>query len=105
MINQAICIDGLVNHLLCPMQCHLNGIQINEVRKFFAENPSETTHAIEIVNPSIEAHPSIIPLQLNRDTSYFDDMIVMISLTFISLQRSHLGIYQKLIFRKRDSNS
>ena len=26
MIHQAICIDVLVNHLLCPMQCHLNGL-------------------------------------------------------------------------------
>ena len=29
MIYQAICIDGLANHLLSPMQCHLNGVQIN----------------------------------------------------------------------------
>ena len=41
MMNQAICIDGLVNHLLCPMQCYLNGVQINEVPKFLAETPSE----------------------------------------------------------------
>ena len=49
MINQAICIDGLVNHLLCPMQYHLNGVQINEVPKFFAETQSKRTHAIELV--------------------------------------------------------
>ena len=35
VINQAIHIDGLVNHLLCPMQCRINGMQINEVPKFF----------------------------------------------------------------------
>ena len=29
MINQAICIEGLDNHLLCPMQCHLNGVHIS----------------------------------------------------------------------------
>ena len=51
MINQPIPIDGLVNHLLYPMQCHLNGVQISEVPKFLAENLSETTHAIELVNP------------------------------------------------------
>ena len=34
MINQAIHIDGLVNHLLCPMQCWLNGVHISEVPKF-----------------------------------------------------------------------
>ena len=47
LINQAICIDGLVSHLLCPMQCHMNGVQINEVPKFSPENPNETTHSIE----------------------------------------------------------
>ena len=33
IINQAICIEGLVNHLLCPMQCHLNGVQINDIHQ------------------------------------------------------------------------
>ena len=36
MINQAIWIDGLVNHLLCPMQSCLNGVHISEVPKFLA---------------------------------------------------------------------
>ena len=72
MIQQGICIDGLVNHLLCPMQCHLNGVQISEVLKFLAENLSETTHAIELVGPVNTAHPLIIPIQLNGVTSYFD---------------------------------
>ena len=30
MIKGAICIDGLVNHFLCPMQCSLNGVQISK---------------------------------------------------------------------------
>ena len=72
VINQAICIDDLDNHLLCPMQCHLNGVQISEVLKFLAENLSETTHAIELVGPVNTAHPLIIPIQLNGVTSYFD---------------------------------
>ena len=71
MINQAICIDGLVNHLLCPMQCLLNGVQISEVPKFLAENQSKTTHAIELDDPFDATHPLIIPLQLGRVTSYF----------------------------------
>ena len=64
--------DELVNHLLCPMQCHLNGVQINEVPKFLAEIPSETTHAIELVDPFYATQPLIIPLKLNGATSYFD---------------------------------
>ena len=72
MINQAICIDGLVNHLLCPMQCHLDGVQISEVPTFLAENPNKTTHAIELVDPFNAAHPLIILIQLSRVTSYID---------------------------------
>ena len=46
MIKQAICIDGLGNHLLCSMMCCLNGVYISEVPKFQAESLSMTTHAI-----------------------------------------------------------
>ena len=35
MINQTICIDGLVNHLLCPMQCFLNGVHIKKVPSYW----------------------------------------------------------------------
>ena len=71
MITQTICIDGLVKHLLCPMQCCLNGVRISEVPKFLAESPSETTHAIELVHPFDATHLLIILLQLSRVTSYF----------------------------------
>ena len=54
------------------MQCYPNGVQIYEVPKFLAKNPSETTHAIELVNSFNTAHPLIIPLQLSSVTSYFD---------------------------------
>ena len=72
MINQAVCIDGLVNHLWCPMQCYLNGVHISEVPMFLAETTSETTHAIELVDPFDAAHWLIIWLQLSSVTSYFD---------------------------------
>ena len=71
MINQAIYIDGLVNHLLCPMLCHLNGVQISKVPKFIVENQSKTTHAIELVDPSDATHPLIILFQLIGVASYF----------------------------------
>ena len=71
-INQAIHIDGLDNHLLCPMQCQLNGVHISKVPKFLAESPSETTNAIELVNPFHVDFPLKILLQLSSMTSYFD---------------------------------
>ena len=54
------------------MQCNLNGVQISEVVKFLAENLSETTYAIELVDPFLAASPLIIPLQLNGITSYIN---------------------------------
>ena len=69
MINMAISINGLEKHLLCPMQCHLNGMHISELPKFLAESPSETTHVIELPDPFDAAHPLIIPLHLSSVTS------------------------------------
>ena len=71
MINQVICID-LQDNLLCLIRCHLNGVHVREVPNFLADNPNETTHAIEIVDPFNATHPLIILLQLSSVTSYFD---------------------------------
>ena len=72
MINKAIHIDGLVNYLLCPMQCHLNGVKISEVPKFLAKNESDTTHAIELVDPFDTTHSSMIQPCFSGVTNYFD---------------------------------
>ena len=72
MINQAMCIDGLDNHLLCLMQSHLNGVHVSEIPKSLAESPSETTHAIKLVNPFDAAHQVVILLQLSSVTSFID---------------------------------
>ena len=61
---------GLDHHLLCLMQCCMNCVLIYEVPKFLAPNPSETTHAIQLVNPFDATHPIINPLKLNGVTSY-----------------------------------
>ena len=47
------------------MQCCLNGVQISEVPKFLAENLSETTHAIELVDPFDAAH-LLIPASVEQ---------------------------------------
>ena len=72
LINQAIEMKGLDHHLLCPMQHCVNGVVIDEVPKFLAPVPSETTHAKQIANPFDATHPIINPLKLNRVTSYFE---------------------------------
>ena len=70
MINQAIVIDNLESHLLYPMQCSLNGINVNEVNKFLAESSSMITHLIQLTDLFNEAHPLMIPCQLSSLTGY-----------------------------------
>ena len=54
------------------MHCCLNGVQINEALKFLAETPSESTHAIDLVNPFDAAHLLIILQKLSSIAIYFD---------------------------------
>ena len=72
LINQAIEKKGLDHHLLCSMQCHINGVVINGVPNFLAPAASETMHAIQLENLFDATHAIIIPLKLNRVTSYFE---------------------------------
>jgi len=74
MINQAIEIKGLDHHLLCPMQCRLNGARINELPKFLADLPTLETHAIQLSDPDDPTHPLLIPLKVHGVTSYFTAM-------------------------------
>ena len=41
IINQTNQISNFANHLLCPMQCHINGVQISEVTKHLTDSPSD----------------------------------------------------------------
>ena len=45
-INEAVEMNGFDHHPLCPMQCCMNGVLINEVPKFLVPIPSEIMHAI-----------------------------------------------------------
>ena len=63
IINQAILIHGLENHLLYPMQRCLHGVHTSEVSKVSDGSPNETTDEIQANNPINAAHPLIIPLQ------------------------------------------
>ncbi len=39
VINQEIHIPHLDHHLLCPMQCHVNDVTVDEMLKFLAHQP------------------------------------------------------------------
>lgn len=48
LINHTIQKTGMSSILQCPMPCHLSDIIVNDVPKFFVENPTLYDHAIII---------------------------------------------------------
>jgi hypothetical protein len=54
LIHQAIHIPHLDHHLLCPMQCHVNDVTVNDTPKFLVSDPTDQTHALTLRDP---VHP------------------------------------------------
>ncbi len=68
IINQAAHIPHLDHHRLCPMQCRVNDLTINNLPKFLAANPTDQTHALTMTNPNNPLQPAILPLTLRGVT-------------------------------------
>jgi hypothetical protein len=68
IINQAIHIPHLDHHLLCPMQCRLNDVIINNLPKFLATDPTDQTHALTLTDPDNPLQLVILPLILRGVT-------------------------------------
>jgi hypothetical protein len=68
IINQAIHIPYLDHHLLCPVQCRVNDVTINDLPKFLAANPTDQTHALTINDPVNPLQPVTLPLTLRGVT-------------------------------------
>ncbi len=64
IINQAIHIPHLDHHLLCPIQCCVNDVTVNNLPKFLAANPTDQTHALTLTDPDNPLQPVILPLTL-----------------------------------------
>lgn len=71
VVNQAILIPEVDHCLLCPMQCRMNGVRVSETPKFLCENPTNSDHAISLLDPLTE-DPIVIPLMLQGVVSYFE---------------------------------
>jgi hypothetical protein len=69
IIHQAIHIPHLDHHLLCPMQCRVNDVIVNDLPKFLASEPTDQTHALTIKDPDNPLQPVILPLMLRGVTS------------------------------------
>ena len=70
VIHQALSIPVLDHHLLCPMQCRVNGIVINECPKFLCPDASNYSHAIVATDPDDCEAEVVLPLSLDGATSY-----------------------------------
>jgi hypothetical protein len=64
IINQAIRIPHFDHHLLCPMQCRVNDVTVNNLPKFLAADPTDQTHALTLTDPNNLLQPVILPLTL-----------------------------------------
>jgi hypothetical protein len=69
IINQAIHIPHLDHHLLCPMQCCVIDVTINDLPKFLAANPTDQMHALTINDPNNPLQLVILLLTLRGVTS------------------------------------
>jgi hypothetical protein len=69
IINQAIHIPHLHHHLLCPMQCRVNDVTVNDLPKFLATDPTDQTHALTLTDLDNPLQPVILPLTLRGVTS------------------------------------
>ena len=66
VISQAIHLDHLEHHLMCPTQCKTNEIKINEIPKYQSKAPDKSTHSLQMGDPYDEEGGMLtIPFQLS----------------------------------------
>ena len=71
VIHQAIEISHLEHSLICPIQCQINGVYINETPRFLENNKTPNSHAIVIYDPDPKSNATVtLPLSLSGVTSY-----------------------------------
>jgi hypothetical protein len=70
VFHQAIHMPQLDHHLLCPMQCHVNDVTVNNVPKFRTRFPTDNMHALIVQNPDNDSTTLSFPLHLQGVTLY-----------------------------------
>ena len=68
VIHQAIQIPNLDHHLLCPMQCRVNEIIINDAPKLLMKNPTPDIHSIVAHDTNKPLTPLVLPLYIHGVT-------------------------------------
>ena len=70
VFHQAIHMPQLDHHLLCPIQCRVNDVTVNNVPKFLTHFPTDNTHALIVQNPDNDLTTLSFPLHLQGATLY-----------------------------------
>ena len=70
VVHQAIHMPDLDHHLLCPMQCRANRVEINKHPRMYVSDPSEESHSVVAVDNDHEK--VVIPFFLKGVTSLFN---------------------------------
>ncbi len=68
VINQAIHIPHLDHHLLCPMQCQVNDVIVDDTLKFLMSDPTDHMHVLTIKDPDHPTQTVILSLALQGVT-------------------------------------
>ena len=69
VVHQAFNIPHLDHHLLCPMQCRVNDVEVDECPKHLSKNPTVKTHEI-VASADDGSGEVILPLALKHVTLY-----------------------------------
>jgi hypothetical protein len=70
VFHQAIHMPQLDHHLLCPMQCCINDVTVNNVPIFLTCFPTDNMHALIVQNPDNDSTTLSFPLHLQRMMPY-----------------------------------
>jgi hypothetical protein len=70
VFHQAIHMPQLDHHLLCPMQCHINDMTVNDVPKFLTHFPTDNMYSLIVQNPDDDSTTPTFPLHLQQVTLY-----------------------------------
>jgi hypothetical protein len=70
VFHQAIHMPQLDHHLLCPMQCWINDMTVNNVPQFLTHFPTDNMHALIVQNPDNDSTTLTFPLHLQGVTLY-----------------------------------
>ncbi len=77
-INQAIHIPHLDHHLLCPMQCQVNDLIVDNMPKFLTSDPTDHMHVLTIIDPHQPTQTVILRLALQGVTSLLNVRGIML---------------------------